>query len=156
MILWIKPMDDLALQKLSEISMSLQVSSGLAVPEFDEEGSISLRIATREEWQARNTTPSPTPKLIPVEPSVRADGKVPFVWVFTCPPPYNGVEIVCVPDDKSEVGIRCTASRPNMSRERDKYDIVFFPNKPGTKIVVMDQDEYQEYQDYIQDLDQER
>lgn len=120
----IKSMDNDPYQKLSEISMALQVLSRLAMPVFDENGDISLRIATKEEWYG-SQSPTRATKLIPVEPSVRRDGSTPFVWVFTCPPPYNGVEIVCVPDAEEEVGIRCTASRPNQSRERDSFNVVF-------------------------------
>lgn len=152
---WTKPMDDSDRQKITEISMALQVLSKLAVPEFAPDGSIHLRIITKEEWDAGTTNSSPvTPKLIPVEPSVRRDGSTPFVWVFTCPPPYNGVEIVCVPDAATNIGIRCTASVPNMSRERDKYHIIFMGE--GERLVAMDEEAYREYEEYIEGLDQER
>jgi hypothetical protein len=149
--------DDFYSQKMAEATMALQVMARLVVPEFDEFGTIHLRTVSKEEWEASQvTTPSSTPKLIPVQPSVRKDGSTPFVWVFICPPPYNGVEIVCVPDGTTEVGIRCTASAPNKSREKDKFQIVFVPDQPGTHVVVMDGEEFTEYQDYMKELDQER
>lgn len=113
-------------ESLDLIKMALQVSAKLVVPEFDQNNNITFRTVTKEEWEANTTNFSPsTLKLIPVEPSVRRDGSTPFAWVFICPPPYNGVEIACVPDGATETGIRCTASRLNVSREREKYHVVF-------------------------------
>lgn len=144
-------------QKLTEMSIALQIASKLAVPEFDEFGTIHLRIVTKDEWEASQvTTHSSTPKLIPVQPSVRRDGSTPFVWVFICPPPYNGVEIVCVPDGTTEVGIRCTASAPNKSREKDKFQIVFLPDQPDMHVVVMNGQEFSEYQDHMAELNAAR
>jgi hypothetical protein len=107
---------------LRMMALSAMQGAGLAVVEADAEGNFSARLPSPQERELRES--APVRYTLGRTSTLPGDGG-PQAWVMQPPPPYNDVEIVCVSDGESAVGMRCTAARKVRGGETRKFLVKF-------------------------------
>ena len=105
---------------MTHVSAALLKMAQLAHVTITDEGALEVRAITPGEELPGSTSPM---RFEPGQVKVHGGAGGPLAWVFVPPPPYNAVEIVCSPDEKSPVGMRCYAEQRVAGGERVKYQI---------------------------------
>jgi hypothetical protein len=99
------------------ISAALLHMAGVAVA-YIEDDQIRLREVTPEDNQ-------PVQRRQPGHVSTRWGDGGPVAWVFMPTAPCSDMEIVCVPDASTELGLRCVVNRKVVGGEIARYEVSF-------------------------------
>lgn len=107
-------------QNLEHIALAQMKQAGIMHVYWDEDG--QLQAAPTLAHIEADVPPTPR-AYVDVGAQVHGSSGGPLGWVSRAPAPYNGVVIVCSPDDGGPAGIRCHAEVALPGGERKKYTL---------------------------------